>query len=65
MELEVDVFDHFDDFVIGEIEFRDHSQLETYDPPHWFGEEITREEAYRNAVIATHTPVSGDEVSDE
>lgn len=52
--LEIDVFDHFD-LQIGEIEFDSLNQLTEYEPPSWFGEEVTGKEGYRNAAIAIHT----------
>jgi CYTH domain-containing protein len=53
LELEVDTFENHR-FQISEIEFGSAHQLESFEPPSWFGQEVTDDERYINAWIATN-----------
>jgi adenylate cyclase len=54
LELEVDLFGgDLDGLVLLEIEFSDETEAESFDPPAWFGREVTGDEAYLNESLAT------------
>jgi adenylate cyclase len=50
---EVDVFeDNLDGLVMVEVEFDDDRQAKEFDPPPWFGEEVTDDHRFSNAALA-------------
>jgi CYTH domain-containing protein len=54
IELEIDVFDgDLDGLVIVEIEFPTPEASAAFTPPDWCGPEVTDDERYRNAALAT------------
>jgi len=51
--IEVDEFaSPHDGLIIAEVEFSSESEARAYDPPAWFGREITSDPAYSNARLA-------------
>jgi CYTH domain-containing protein/CHAD domain-containing protein len=50
---ELDVFaDHLDGLVTVEVEFDDDESMQAFEPPPWFGREVTDDRRYGNAVMA-------------
>ncbi|HEX6256590.1 MAG TPA: CYTH domain-containing protein [Euzebyales bacterium] len=57
VEIEVDRFaDHLDGLLIAEVEFASEDDGRAFTPPDWFGREITDDDRYRNAALATDDP---------
>ena len=53
--IELDVFaENLDGLVIAEVEFDSSEASETFDPPAWFGREVTDDGRYTNASLALH-----------
>ncbi|MDH3706791.1 MAG: CHAD domain-containing protein [Acidimicrobiia bacterium] len=53
LTIEVDVFGEvLTGLVIAEVEFRDASTMESFEPPDWFGAEVTDDPRYSNASLA-------------
>jgi adenylate cyclase len=58
---EVDVFqDELDGLVIAEVEFGSEAQSAAFEPPDWFGRELTGDERYATASLA-QSGLPGDE----
>jgi CYTH domain-containing protein len=54
IEFEIDVFeDHLDGLVVVEVEFPTSEASTAFAPPDWCGPEVTHDERYRNAALAT------------
>jgi CYTH domain-containing protein/CHAD domain-containing protein len=55
--VELDVF-HGDlqGLVLAEVEFDDDESMAAFEPPDWFGAEVTDDESYTNAALAVHAP---------
>lgn len=52
--IELDVFDEqLAGLVIAEVEFLDPASLAAFEPPAWFGDEVTDDARYQNAALAT------------
>jgi adenylate cyclase len=52
---EVDVYGgHLDGLSTAEVEFDSVADSEGFDPPPWFGEEITNDQRYANQALAEH-----------
>jgi adenylate cyclase len=57
LEIELDVYeDELEGFVIAEVEFDSEQQADDFEPPAWFGREVTGEDAYMNRSLATRGP---------
>lgn len=53
-EIELDVYaGALDGLLVAEVEFGDEREADDFDPPGWFGEEVTGEQRYRNEDLAT------------
>lgn len=53
--IELDVFcDSLDGLVVAEVEFDSSDALEAFEPPTWFGREVTDDGRYSNAALALH-----------
>ena len=51
--IELDVFDPpFAPLVLAEVEFSTEEEASLFDPPVWFGEDVTYDSAYTNAAIS-------------
>ena len=51
--IELDVFDPpFAPLVLAEVEFSTEEEAKRFDPPAWFGEDVTYDPAYTNAAIS-------------
>jgi CYTH domain-containing protein len=54
VEIEIDVFEgDLDGLLIAEVEFESADASTAFDPPAWFGREITDDATYRNAALAS------------
>ena len=54
LEIEVDRYrGGLDGLLIAEVEFPDEETADAFEPPQWFGEEVTGDERYLNATLAT------------
>jgi CYTH domain-containing protein len=54
LEIELDVYgDELDGLVVAEVEFPDEDAADEFEPPAWFGDEVTEDKAFRNATLAT------------
>jgi CYTH domain-containing protein len=52
-KIEVDVYaGDLDGLVVAEIEFPSEEEARAYDPPEWFGEEVTGDHRYLNETLA-------------
>ena len=52
---EIDVFHgSLDGLVLVEVEFSSMGELEEFEPPEWFGDEVTEDDRYANASLAVH-----------
>ncbi len=52
---EIDVFHgSLDGLVLVEVEFSSMGELEEFEPPEWFGDEVTDDDRYANASLAVH-----------
>lgn len=52
--VELDVFaGELDGLLLAEVEFESDDSLRRFDPPGWFGREVTDDERYTNALLAT------------
>jgi CYTH domain-containing protein len=52
-EVEVDVYaDQLDGLVIAEVEFDSEADADRFEPPAWFGREVTGEVKYSNVNLA-------------
>ena len=62
LELELDLFGgDLDGLVLAEVEFPDEASADSFEPPAWFGREVTGKEAYLNESLATRgRPESAD-----
>lgn len=46
---ELDIFnDYLDGLIIVEVEFGSEEEIHTFQPPEWFGEDVTKEKRYTN-----------------
>jgi CYTH domain-containing protein len=55
--VELDVFhDDLHGLVLAEVEFDDDESLAAFEPPDWFGPEVTDDVSYTNASLAVHAP---------
>lgn len=53
LELEVDVFEgELEGLVLAEVEFESDSEADAFEPPGWFGEEVTGDDRYLNESLA-------------
>ncbi len=53
-EIEVDLYQgHLDGLLVAEVEFDSEQEAGDFDPPGWFGEEVTGDDAYMNRTLAT------------
>lgn len=53
--LEIDVFEGaLEGLLKAEVEFSSEDAAEAFEPPSWFGEEVTDDERYRNHSLAMH-----------
>ena len=51
--VELDVFaDEFGGLLLAEVEFDDEATMDAYQPPPWFGREVSDDPAYSNAKLA-------------
>ncbi|MCR5747663.1 MAG: CYTH domain-containing protein [Lachnospiraceae bacterium] len=58
LKAELDIFDEpFRPLMIVEVEFPSIEASETFTPPDWFGEEVTHDKRFKNAVIAIDTSI--------
>ena len=58
VEVEVDRFDgELDGLLIAEVEFGSLEASRAFSPPDWFGREVTDDQRYRNAALASGRPV--------
>lgn len=56
-EVEVDCFEAgLDGLLIAEVEFASADASRGFTPPDWFGSEVTDDDRYRNAALATQPP---------
>ena len=54
--IELDVFEEpFAPLVLAEVEFPDEAAAEAFQPPEWFGEEVTYDPEYTNAAMSRRT----------
>jgi CYTH domain-containing protein len=52
-EIEVDVYaDELDGLITAEVEFSSEASAEAFEPPSWFGPEVTDDERYKNRSLA-------------
>ncbi|HEY6636202.1 MAG TPA: CYTH domain-containing protein [Solirubrobacterales bacterium] len=57
LKVEVDVYEGgLEGLVVAEIEFDSEEQARSFEPPGWFGEEVTGDERYLNETLATRGP---------
>ena len=66
--IELDVFhEELDGLVVAEVEFDSEQSLDAFQPPGWFGREVTEDERFSNASLATNArlgpPTSPDDWS--
>ena len=55
--IELDVFhEELDGLVVAEVEFDSEQSLDAFQPPEWFGREVTEDERYTNAVARHQRP---------
>jgi CYTH domain-containing protein len=60
VEVEVDRFeDDHDGLLVAEVEFASEDASRAFTPPGWFGSEVTGDDRYRNAALATQGPPDG------
>lgn len=51
--IEVDVYrQKLSGLTVAEVEFKTRKQAQSFSPPEWFGKEVTKDKAYRNANLA-------------
>lgn len=61
VEIEIDVFEgDLNGLMIAEVEFESADASAAFDPPAWFGREVTDDATYRNAALATGEPPARD-----
>ena len=54
-QIECDVFhEQLDGLIVAEVEFADDASLAAFEPPDWFGREVTEDERFTNASLAAH-----------
>jgi len=54
LTIELDVYEgELEGLVVAEIEFDSEDEARAFEPPGWFGEEVTGEERYLNETLAT------------
>ena len=54
-EVELDVYEgELDSLAVAEVEFSDEAKAESFQPPPWFGEEVTGDHEYKNESLAVH-----------
>ena len=59
LDIEVDSFEGaLDGLMIAEVEFASREASGAFRPPSWFGREVTDDDRYRNAALATGPPDS-------
>jgi adenylate cyclase len=52
-EIELDVYEgELDGLAVAEVEFEHEAEAESFEPPTWFGEEVTGDEGYINETLA-------------
>ena len=53
-EIELDVYEgELEGLLTAEVEFSDEEAADAFEPPDWFGEEVTGKPEYRNETLAT------------
>jgi CYTH domain-containing protein len=53
LEVEVDVFGgDLEGLIVAEVEFPDEASADSFEPPGWFGREVTGDDAYLNESLA-------------
>lgn len=61
LEVELDLFGGaLDGLIVAEVEFPDEASADSFEPPDWFGREVTGDDAYLNESLATRGAPSGD-----
>jgi CYTH domain-containing protein len=54
LELELDLFGgDLDGLALAEVEFPDEARADSFEPPEWFGREVTGDDGYLNESLAT------------
>jgi adenylate cyclase len=54
LEIELDVFEgELEGLVVAEVEFDSDDAADSFDPPEWFGDEVTGDDRYLNETLAT------------
>jgi len=62
--IELDVFhEELDGLVVAEVEFDSEESLAAFQPPEWFGREVTEDERFTNASLATNARLGPPDVS--
>ncbi len=57
LEVEIDRFeDQLEGLLIAEVEFASEADGRAFEPPDWFGREVTDDDRYRNAMLAIGPP---------
>jgi adenylate cyclase len=52
-KIEVDIYrQKLSGLKVAEVEFKTRKQAQSFSPPEWFGKEVTRDKAYKNANLA-------------
>ena len=53
--IELDIYSgDLEGLIVAEVEFESEEESVSFDPPTWFGEEVTRDERYKNKNLALH-----------
>lgn len=54
-KVELDIFkDELEGLIIAEIEFKTEQEAINYNPPNWFGKEVTQDYKFTNSYLSTH-----------
>ena len=52
--VELDIYGgRHEGLVVAEVEFKSEEEALAFDPPDWFGEDITKDKSYKNMMLAT------------
>jgi CYTH domain-containing protein len=53
LEIELDVFEgELEGLVVAEVEFDSDAAADSFEPPEWFGDEVTGDDRYLNETLA-------------